>query len=111
MSTWEARRLLSPSPTFLPATAAKAGPSQLRPPLRPPGFQALGVSAHGPSLPKPPLLSPGSPPCLQALVFEAMVRGQAGNSELLQAAGCPGCPDLTVSPNSVWQPQAGGCFS
>lgn len=64
VSTWEARRLLSPSPTFLTATAGKAGPSQ--PPLvglqgkQPPAalvfpFTAPGLSQASPDLPSSPL--------------------------------------------------------
>lgn len=73
MSTWEARHLLSPSPTFLIATDEKAGPSQLSPPLplKIPGE----LASCGPGLPsllKTPLLTAGSLSSTDS-VFETVV--------------------------------------
>lgn len=68
MSTWEARQLLSPSPTFLIAAALKVGPSQLSP-LLPLRFQEKQPPAALVS-PKSPQTSPSCPlaaPLLQTL--------------------------------------------
>lgn len=66
MSTWEARHLLSPSPTFLTAAAGKAEPSQLPPSLPPLGFQGTQPSAAfvfqftAPVSPRSPQTSPSA---------------------------------------------------